>query len=201
MERQEAELKAKTEELELNTALATSDAKLKVLEDFESGHRSIIESTQGTRDVKERHAGHSHGETGPVHPHNPQLSKYGRTVQQHRNADISSNVVETLCSVMQQQANISELMMEHHKGSTLPPMDIPTFKGDLLDYHLFIRAIEHGVEDRTENNKDRLYYLEQFTSGQPRELTRSCLHMEPAQGYNTAKQLLREQFGNEHELT
>ena len=45
---------------------------------------------------------------------------------------------------------------------------------------------------------DCLYYLEQFTRGQPRELVHSCQHIEPAQGYAHAKRLLHEHFGNEY---
>lgn len=75
------------------------------------------------------------------------------------------------------------------------------FKGDPLEYRLFMRAFEHGVEDRTESDKDRLYYMEQYTSGQPRELIRSCLHMEPTHGYQTAKRLLEEHFGNAYKIS
>lgn len=45
-----------------------------------------------------------------------------------------------------------------------------------------------------------LYYLEQFTRGQPRELVRSCQHMDPDNGYTTAKQLLEEHFGNTYKI-
>lgn len=61
----------------------------------------------------------------------------------------------------------------------------------------FIHAFEHLIEDKTKNNQDRLYYLEQFTSGLPRDLVRSCLHMDVNGGYTEAKQLLKEYFGNE----
>lgn len=40
LERQEAELKAKREELELETTIAASDAKLKLLDDFAIGRMS-----------------------------------------------------------------------------------------------------------------------------------------------------------------
>ncbi|KAJ8408789.1 hypothetical protein AAFF_G00246070 [Aldrovandia affinis] len=45
-----------------------------------------------------------------------------------------------------------------------------------MEYRLFIRAFEYGVEDKTDSNKDQLYFMEQYTSGQPRELIQSCLH-------------------------
>ncbi len=73
----------------------------------------------------------------------------------------------------------------------LPSIDIPIFKGDPLNYKLFIRAFKHGDEDRIDNDKDRLYFMEHYTTGKPKELVHSCLHMNPAEGYLKAKQLLR----------
>lgn len=44
--------------------------------------------------------------------------------------------------------------------------------------------------------KDCLYFLEQYTRGQPRELVRSCQHMPHELGYAKAKSLLCERFGD-----
>lgn len=82
-------------------------------------------------------------------------------------------------TVRRRQRDMTELLIKQQKLSTLPPQYIPIFKGDPLEYRLFIRAFEHGVEGKTESSKDRLYFMEQYTSGQPRELIRSCLHMDP----------------------
>lgn len=43
----------------------------------------------------------------------------------------------------------------------------------------FIRAFKHRFEDKTDNAKDKLYFLEQYTSGRPKELIQSCLYMDP----------------------
>lgn len=71
------------------------------------------------------------------------------------------------------------------------------FDGNPLAYQSFIHAFEHLIEDKTKNNQDRLYYLEQFTSGLPRDLVRSCLHMDERRGYSEARHLLKEHFGSE----
>lgn len=47
---------------------------------------------------------------------------------------------------------------------------------------------------------DCLYYLEQFTRAKPRELVRSCQQIAPECGYDFAKQLLKEHFGNEYKI-
>ena len=62
-----------------------------------------------------------------------------------------------------------------------------------------MRAFEQGVEEKASKG-DCLYYLEQFTRGQPRELIRSCLHMTPEYGYAKAKQLLCEHFGSKYKI-
>ncbi len=81
----------------------------------------------------------------------------------------------------------------------LPARDIPIFDGDPLQYISFKRAFEQGVEEKV-NRGDCLYYLEQFTRGQPRELVQSCQHMAPEDGFAQAKQLLQEHFGNEYKI-
>ena len=52
----------------------------------------------------------------------------------------------------------------------------------------FLRAFDHTIHDKTDS--DKLYYLEQFTRGEARDLIRSCQHMSPFQGYNEARKLL-----------
>lgn len=98
---------------------------------------------------------------------------------------------------MQRQNDIAEIFIKQQSSSTLPPMDIPVFSGDLLDFTFFIRAFEHGVENKTTN---RLYFLEQFTKGQPKVLVRSCQHMPSERGYKEAKRLLYQHFGNEYTI-
>jgi hypothetical protein len=45
-----------------------------------------------------------------------------------------------------------------------------------------------------------LYYLEQYTSGQSRELVKTCLFLDPDIGFAKAKELLLEHFGNEYQI-
>ena len=107
-------------------------------------------------------------------------------------------VLDSLCQAITQQANVTEYLVRNHKASLLPDLTIPIFKGDPLEYKSFIRSIEHGVEGRTSDNRDRLQFLLQYTSGQPHELVKSCIHMEPSAGYAKAKQLLKEFFGDDY---
>lgn len=162
LERQEADLKANREQLELQTAIAASDAKLKVLEHFENerlsqvshAHAMTIKSgfiplPVGRNPVT--NTGNGHDEFVPMQPR--------PTGTQQSTADFvaDDSAAETLFGVMARQNTITEVMVKQQKMITLPPLDIPTFSGDPLDYNTFVRAFEHGVESRTESPRDRLY--------------------------------------------
>lgn len=75
------------------------------------------------------------------------------------------------------------------------------FDGDPLHFKSFMRAFENCVENKTTSHSDYLYFLEQYTRGQPRDLVRSCHHLPPEPGYQRAKALLTEHFGSEHKIS
>ena len=64
-----------------------------------------------------------------------------------------------------------------------------------------MKAFKHNIEDKTDNYEDRLYFLEQYTVGQPKELVRSCFHMDAPSGYAEAKRLLKRHFGDDFKIT
>lgn len=102
---------------------------------------------------------------------------------------------------MQRQTDITEFLVNQQRLSTLRPQNIPIFKGDHLEYILFIRAFEHGVKSKTESSQDRLYFMEQYTIGQAQELIWSCPNVDPDQDYHKGKKLLKEHFRNEYMIS
>ena len=88
-------------------------------------------------------------------------------------------------------------MTRQQNLSLLPKREVPVFDGDPLSFKSFIDDFRHLIEVKTSSCQDRLYYLEQFTIGQARDLVHSCLHMDAQQGYTEARQLLHKHFGNE----
>ena len=81
--------------------------------------------------------------------------------------------------------------------SQLPHRDIPTFAGDPLTYRSFIRAFKHAIDSKTDSHQDRLYYIEQFTSGEQLDLVRSCEHMRLDRPFKEARALLDCHYGDE----
>ena len=107
---------------------------------------------------------------------------------------------DTICKIMQHQNEITTMLMQQQMSATLPQRNIAVFDGDPLQCISFIQTFEHCIEAKASSYQDCLYYLEQFTRGQPRAVVRSCLHMPPHQGYERAKALLKEHFGNEYTI-
>ena len=83
---------------------------------------------------------------------------------------------------------------------TLPRPNVPVFNGDPVEYWDFIRAFENLIEQKTSSPSTRLYYLLQYTSGQVQDLVRSCLVMQEDRGYNEARKLLAERYGQPHKI-
>ncbi|XP_077073702.1 uncharacterized protein LOC143724510 [Siphateles boraxobius] len=199
LEEQELQLKVEKEQLELQSELAATDARLAVLRKYEGSDVSsrtkgskveILMSAPRKRDVSQ--SKRSVASCGTLHCH---TSERGADAMQ---ASVTS---VNLVTVMQRQNDITESLIKQQRLSTLPSPNIPVFKGDPLEYRLFMRAFEHRIESKTENSKDRLYYLEQHTNGQPNDLVRSCFHMDPDQGYLEAKRLLKERFGDKYKIS
>ncbi|XP_068759693.1 uncharacterized protein [Montipora capricornis] len=69
-----------------------------------------------------------------------------------------------------------------------------------MEYCSFIRAFDSLIESRTYSSSDRLYYLEQFTPGDVKEIVRSCHHLPSEEGYNEAPSLLKKKFGDEYRI-
>lgn len=81
-----------------------------------------------------------------------------------------------------------------------PRREMPIYDGDQLQFNSFMKAFEHCVEAKTSCKGDCLYYLEQFTRGQPREIVRGCLHLTADEGFAVAKTLLKEHFGDQFKI-
>lgn len=107
-----------------------------------------------------------------------------------------ANNGDSLVDVMKRQNEITELLLNQQALSQLPQRHISVFHGDPLQYKSFVKSFEHIIESKTDDAQQRLYYLEQYTAGEPRNLVRSCFHLAPAEGYKEAKAQLEWHFGN-----
>jgi hypothetical protein len=106
-------------------------------------------------------------------------------------------------SQQRQNQNIQQLLQQQQQQTlalTLPQPEVPHFSGDPIDYCNFIRAFENLIEGKTANGSARLYYLVQYTTGDVRELVRSCLTLNGEEGYTKARKLLKERYGQSYRI-
>ena len=137
----------------------------------------------------------------PEAPRQETQTSYGFQMGHTLNSQTQTgNIQNDMVSVMQKQNEITALLVQQNISSVLPARNLPVFDGDPLQYKSFIRAFENGVEKKTNNPSDCLHFLEQYTRGQPKDLVHSCQHLPPDQGYQRAKDLLAQHFGDEHKI-
>ena len=83
----------------------------------------------------------------------------------------------------------------------LPKSELMSFDGDPLKYFLFMRSFENSVEKDTDDKSRRLQLLIQYCSGKANKVIESCVLLEPDEGYEEAKKLLAERFGDKFKVT
>lgn len=199
LELEEAQLKAKKEQLDVETAIAESTARIKVYEEYANPcfRERLKDNVTSRVKHEEINAGlSSHTAFQERHEPHP-WSAPPICLQSNQTSHEQNNDMRNLCKVMEKQNDITELLVKQQRASHLPHVEIPIFYGDPLEYKSFLRAFTHAIATRTENPADKLYYLEQYTRGEPRDLVKSCQHMQPHRGFTEAMKLLQDQYGNE----
>lgn len=236
LEEQADQLRRQKEQLELETELAASAAKLSALigsschasvtsgsvaytDGMESylkkgtelkHHVKVYNAPQMVTTQQKHLSANTH--SNPIRPRkvdghqttSHQISQQPTSIpgaQQTTPAQDNPQIIGKLYNLLQSQTNTTALLAQIQCSQTLPHRDIPIFDGNPLQFKSFIRAFEQCIEAKTLSSGDRLYYLEQFTRGQPKDLVRSCQHMPPERGYTVAKDLLRTHFGYELKIT
>ena len=134
------------------------------------------------------------------------------------NSDIGEKFVRDMIDIQQQQQQhnkqlmhmqqyrdqqLQQLLGQHQQLSltlTLPHAEVQTFDGDPVNYCNFIRSFKNLIEAKTKSSSTRLYYLLQYTSGDVQELMQSCLSMRPDEGYQEARRLLKERYGQGYKI-
>ncbi|XP_028415683.1 uncharacterized protein LOC114539211 [Dendronephthya gigantea] len=103
-----------------------------------------------------------------------------------------------------QQRQTETLIAAHQQltaSMTLPQSSISIFRGDPLEYRTFVTSFDARIQHRVHNKADLLYYLNQYLTGEPKDLIEGCLHMDPDEGYTEARRLLKKEYGDPYKIS
>ena len=82
------------------------------------------------------------------------------------------------------------------QGFTLPKPELSPFNGNPLELWSFMRSFENNIEKNTQGECERLTFLFQYCTGAAKNAIKSCVTMDPALAYQTARKLLTDHFGH-----
>ncbi|KAL6470524.1 hypothetical protein MHYP_G00216430 [Metynnis hypsauchen] len=205
LELKEAHLKAERQRLEIETALAMANAKIKVYEESESctyangieaepklcmpkpecySEHDKTELPLSKLKLSQKPAVVADSTSLGARPKEAQRTKIelGHVTEPlHQTSE-----ARELYKVMQRQTDITEVLAKNQQLLRLPQRDVPVFHGDPLEFRSFIKAFKHAIDARADSSADKLYFLEQYTRGEPKELVKSCQHMPEERGYPEA---------------
>ena len=74
-----------------------------------------------------------------------------------------------LVSLQAKQTELSSLLINQQKAVHLPVKDSPVFSGDRFEYPAFITAFDSSIANNVHTNRDRLFFLEKYTSASANE--------------------------------
>jgi len=193
IEDQEERLRKEKEQLELETELAVTNAKLHVLKINSSqggskrsdgmysyfkrntSQKAIQLSPRANTFVPANVDGQRHvfsvsdpiTQSQVVRPATQTV--YENQAGRVQTQTLTDNYQNDIVNVMQRQNDIAALLVQHNLCSVLPVRNTPVFDGDPLQYKSFIRAFENGVEEKTTNWSDCFSTFSNNTPGGSQE--------------------------------
>ncbi len=109
--------------------------------------------------------------------------------------------IHDILHLQAKQTELSAMIVEQHRTSLLPLQEPPVFDGNYFDYPVFICAFEVIIEGRVSSNRDRLYFLNKYTTGKANEVIKVFITSSSESSYTKAKQLLAERYGEPHRVS
>ena len=113
----------------------------------------------------------------------------------------SQVVLQEMIKLQAKQTELSFLIAEQQKISFLPVQEPPMFNGNFFDYSSFIRAFKTIIEARVSDDKGRLYFLNNYTSGKANDIIKGFVTLNSSNSYQRAKKLLAQRFGDPHRVS
>ena len=98
-----------------------------------------------------------------------------------------------------------EVRIQGSSSSTMSKLKIPciepeVFKGDIMNYPQWARSFDSLIEEATDSERDRLFYLGKYTGGVAKESIQCFLMSNDGDAYRRARSLLRRRFGDQFRI-
>lgn len=116
-------------------------------------------------------------------------------------ANVTESVLESMILLQQRQTNIdisSSTTYLINDFTTTIHKQIQRRSSRIQNLH---HVVDTRVQHRVSNDADLLYYLNQHLSREPKDLIKSCLHMDPDEGYSEASRLLKKEYGDPYKIS
>ncbi|XP_076067674.1 uncharacterized protein LOC143040464 [Oratosquilla oratoria] len=82
----------------------------------------------------------------------------------------------------------------------MPLHVITKLNGQIDKYFEFIKDFDMLIDNRHVSDNEKLQYLKQYTEGKPHKIVRTCLHLDPKEGYQKARSELNKRYGNKERI-
>ena len=134
---------------------------------------------------------------GPGNTFTPQSLQ----LQRREGPSPSEVTLQDIVKLQTRQTELSALIAENQRISSLPIQEPPIFNGNYFDYPVFMRAFETIIETRVSANKERLYFLNKYTTGKAKDVIKGFVTLTSGDSYRQAKDLLGRRFGDPHRVS
>ena len=116
-----------------------------------------------------------------IHQSDGSLQQYFQ--QQQQLMQLHQQVFQSMASIIKQ-------------GFALPKPELSSFNGNPLEFWSLMRSFQNSIEKNTSDEGETLTFLLQYCTGAAKDAIKSCVTMDPASGYQTARRLLKNRFGH-----
>ena len=101
-----------------------------------------------------------------------------------------------LVNLQAQQTQLSSALVNQQRTFHLPIKEPPTFSGNSFEYPAFVTAFDSIIAANVPADKDKLFFLEKYTTGKANEVVKGFLATNSDTAYSEARKLLDQRFGN-----
>ena len=80
--------------------------------------------------------------------------------------------LKQILNLQAKQAELSALIVNQQRASTLPSQEPPVFNGSYFDYPTFIAAFDAMIDEKVDSEKDKLYFLSKYINSKGQEVVK-----------------------------